>query len=149
MISAPLPLIAMLAALAGSAGATLGAIRPDTEPVVRRLIVRDEMIIHVPIRRRAMPLIEWTERKGPKCLPAGVIAGASMAGSSAIDFVLRDRSRVRAELDNDCMGLDFYGGFYVEPEGDSICAKREEIRSRAGGSCRIERFRRLEAKLKR
>ena len=69
-----------------------------------------------------------------------------MAGPSAIDFMLSDRRRVRAELDSDCMGLDFYGGFYVEPVEDSICAKREEIRLRAGGSCRIERFRRLEAK---
>ena len=137
-----------IATLVASAGAALGAIGPDPEPVVRRLIVRDEVIIHVPIRRRALPLVEWVEREGPKCLPAEVIAGAAMAGPSTIDFVLHDRRRVRAELDSDCMGLDFYGGFYVEPEGNSICARRAEIRSRAGGSCRIERFRRLEPKLK-
>ena len=148
MISPSLPLIAILAALAASAGAALGEIEPDPEPVVRRLIVRDELILHVPIRRRAPLLVEWVERKGPKCLPAAIITGASMAGPSAIDFVLGDRRRVRAELDSDCMGLDFYGGFYVEPEGDSVCARREEIRSRAGGSCRIERFHRLEPKLK-
>jgi hypothetical protein len=148
MVLPSLPLIAILTALAASAGAALGAIEQGAEPVVRRLMVRDELIIHVPIRRRALPPIEWIERKGPKCLPAAIIAGASMAGPSAIDFVLRDRQRVRAELDSDCMGLDFYGGFYVEPEGDSVCAKRDEIRSRAGGSCRIERFRRLEPKIK-
>jgi len=148
MLSSSIPLIAILAALAASTGAALAAIGPDAEPVVRRLIVRNELIIHVPIQRRAPLLVEWVERKGPKCLPAATIAGASMAGPSAVDFVLSDRRRVRAELDSDCMGLDFYGGFYVEPEGGSVCARREEIRSRAGGSCRIERFHRLEPKLK-
>lgn len=139
---------AAIATIAFSAGATLGAIGPDPEPMVRRLVVRDEMIIHVPIRRGLLPRIRWVERKGPKCLPAEGIAGAAMAGPSAIDFVLSDRRRVRAELASDCMGLDFYGGFYIEPRADAICAKREEIRSRAGGSCLIERFRRLDPKSK-
>jgi len=148
MISSSFPLIAIIVSLAASAGAALGSIGPEAEPVVRRLIVREEMIIHVPIRRRAPLLVDWIERKGPKCLPAAIIAGAAMAGPSAVDFVLSDRRRVRAELDRNCMGLDFYDGFYVEPEGDAICAKREEIRVRAGGSCRIERFHRLEPRLR-
>ena len=71
------------------------------------------------------------------------------AGPYAADFVLRDRSRVRARLDSDCDGLDFYGSFYVEPRGAKVCAKRDEIRSRVGGSCRIERFRTLVPTLKR
>jgi hypothetical protein len=77
-----------------------------------------------------------------------MIAGAAMVSPSAIDFLLRDRSRVRARLESDCAGLDFYGGFYVEPQGRAVCAKREEIRSRAGSTCRIERFRSLQAKYK-
>ena len=44
--------------------------------------------------------------------------------------------------------LDFYGGFYLQPDDDRICAKRETIRSRVGGSCRIERFRLLEPQVK-
>ena len=60
-----------------------------------------------------------------------------------------DRSRVRAKIDDDCPAIDFYGGFYLQPEDDRVCAKRDEIRSRMGGSCRIERFRSLEARLKR
>ena len=118
-------------------------------PVVQRLTVREDMIIHVPIAQRRDPPFKWVERKGPKCLPAGMIAGAALVSPSAIDFVMRDRSRVRARFDGDCAGLDFYGGFYVEPQGQAVCAKREEIRSRAGSTCRIERFRRLEAKYKR
>ena len=106
------------------------------------------LVIHIPIGRRP-PLVEWVERKGPKCLPASMIAGAAMPGPTSIDFVLRDRRRFRAELDGDCAGLDFYGGFYVEPEDGAVCAKREEIRSQAGSTCRIERFRSLVPTLKR
>ena len=62
---------------------------------------------------------------------------------------MADRSRVRAKIDDDCPAIDFYGGFYLQPEDDRVCAKRDEIRSRMGGSCRIERFRSLEARLKR
>ena len=46
-------------------------------------------------------------------------------------------------MDSDCPALDFYGGFYLQPDDERICAKRETIRSRVGGSCRIERFRLL------
>lgn len=121
----------------------------DQPTSVQRMVVRDEIIIHVPIGMRPPPMIEWIERKGPKCLPAAMIAGASIAGPSQVDFVLRDRSRFRAELGEDCRGLDFYGGFYVEPNDDAVCAGREEIRSRAGASCRIDKFRRLVPRLKR
>ena len=147
MIISASPLFSLFASFA----AWLGVAGPQaTEaPIARRMIVRDEFLIYVPIGNRRAPLIEWTERKGPKCLPVAALAGASLAGPSTIDFVLRDRSRVRARLDSNCYGLDFYGSFYVEPRGAQLCAKRDEIRSRMGGSCRIERFRRLVPKLKR
>ena len=116
---------------------------------VQRMMVRDEIILNVPIAQRRRPGLVWVEHKGPKCVSSAMIAGAAMADQSSIDFVLRDRSRVRAEFDNDCEGLDFYGSFYIEPKDGAVCAKREEIRSRAGSTCRIERFRRLEAKYKR
>lgn len=121
----------------------------EAQPVVSRMVIRDELVIHVPIRQRPRAMIEWVERKGPKCLPASMIAGAALAGPSSIDFMLRNRRRVRAELDSDCAGLDFYGGFYVEPEDGAVCARREEIRTQAGSSCRIDRFRSLVPTLKR
>lgn len=118
-------------------------------PVVQRMTVSDTIILHVPIAPRRMPRLEWAERKGPKCVSAAMIAGAALASPSSIDFVMRDRSRVRAEFDSDCAGLDYYDGFYLEPADGAVCAKREEIRSRAGSTCRIERFRRLEPRFKR
>ena len=144
----PPSLIALIVSLSVWLGVTSDA-QPDPRQVVQRMVVRDEIIIHVPIAQRRLPMFDWVEHKGPKCLSAAMIAGAAMASQSTIDFVLRDRRRVRAELDSDCAGLDFYGGFYVEPQDGAVCAKREEIRSRAGSTCRIERFRSLEPRFKR
>src|SRR4030095_858322 len=111
--------------------------------VVRRVIVEDEVIFRVPIRPRVSPPIEWIEHKGPKCIPANMLAGAILSGPSSIDFVLRNRQRVRALMDTDCPALDFYRNFYLQPDDDYVCAKRETIRSRVGGSCRIEKFKTL------
>lgn len=119
------------------------------QPVVRRIMVQDELIIRIPVRPpRVRQPIEWVESKGPKCLSSRYIAGATLSAPSSIDFLLRDRSRLRARIDDRCPALDFYDGFYLEPEDDRICAKREEIKTRMGGSCRIERFRTLTPKPK-
>ena len=117
------------------------------DSVVRRVVIREEVIWRIPVRPRRSPAIEWKEHKGPKCLAAGRIAGAMLSGPSSIDFVMRDRTRFRAELDNECPALDFYRDFYLQPEDEQVCARREEVKSRVGGSCLIQRFRRLEAKV--
>ena len=122
---------------------------PAEQQVVRRMVIRDEVILRIPIRPRRSPAIEWKEGKGPRCLDADRIAGAMLSGPSSIDFVLTDRRRFRAQLDNECPALDFYKGFYLQPDDERICAKREYIRSRVGGDCRIERFRSLTPQLKR
>jgi hypothetical protein len=134
----------MLIAFLGLIPALLGmaAEQPAENQVVRRVIVQDEVIFRIPIRPRVSP-IEWVEHKGPKCIPANMLAGAIMSGPSSIDFVLRNRQRVRAKMDSDCPALDFYDSFYLQPDDDFICAKRETIRIRSGGSCRIEKFRSL------
>ncbi len=143
----PASFAALLASLSAWLSVSLG-LTTDARPVVQRMIVRDEIVIHIPIAQRH-PTLRWIERKGPKCLPANMISGAAMASASTIDFVMRDRRRIRAKLDSDCAGLDFYGGFYVEPQAGAVCARREEIRSRAGSACRIEAFRALKPKYKR
>ena len=139
-----LSFLGLLPALLG-----LSAEQPVEQQGVRRMVVRDEIILRIPVRPRLSTAIEWKERKGPKCVDADQIAGAMLSGPSSIDFVLRDRRRVRAQMDDECPALDFYRGFYLQPDDERICAKRETIRSRVGGSCRIERFRALEPKVKR
>ena len=122
---------------------------PAEQQVVRRMVIRDEVILRIPIRPRMSPAIEWKEGKGPRCLDTDRLAGAMYSGPSSIDFVLRDRRRFRAYMDSECPAIDFYGGFYLQPDDERICAKRDYVRSRVGGDCRIERFRSLTPQLKR
>lgn len=108
---------------------------------VRSIVVEDQLIIRVPVR--PPPPMEWIEKKGPKCVPSPAIRGAFLSGSDHVDFVLAGRRLLRAELDDDCPALDFYGGFYLSSGDGRICAGRDAIHSRVGASCRIERFRQL------
>ena len=90
--------------------------------------------------------VEWKEGKGPRCVPARAILGASLLGQNSVDLILKNRSRLRAELGSRCPALDYYYGFYITPNPDGmICADRDIIRSRVGGECEIERFRTLQA----
>lgn len=115
---------------------------------VTRLMVQDEVIMRVTIEPRPMRPVEWIERKGPKCIPLTGMRAALISGPEQIDFIFANHARVRARLDENCPALDFYGTFYLQPGGDSLCAGRDAIHSRMGGSCTIERFRQLEPRLK-
>ena len=130
-----LSLLSWLTALVGVEG-----YQPVT---VSRLVVQQELILRVPVIRQRVRPVRWEEKKGPKCIGAGQIVAAALADERSVDFLLTDRSRVRARMDDDCPTLDFYGNFYIQPKDERICAKRDEIRSRIGGSCRIEKFRRM------
>lgn len=109
---------------------------------VSTLVVQDEMIIRVPVRPPPGRL-EWVEREGPRCLVAGAIRGAVQSGPDHVDFVTVRGRRFRAEFEEDCPAIDFYEGFYLKPEDHRVCAGRDAIRSRMGGSCTIARFRQL------
>jgi hypothetical protein len=131
-----LPLLSWLATLAG-----IELMQPVA---VSRLVVQEEVILRVPVirPRRARP-IRWEEKKGPRCIDPDQIVAATLGEERSVDFLLNDRSRIRARMDDDCPTLDFYGNFYIQPRDEQVCAKRDEIRSRMGGSCRIEKFRRM------
>jgi hypothetical protein len=116
---------------------------------VTRLIIQDEVILRIPVQPRPlMPEMEWVEKKGPKCVPVAAIQRALLSGSEQVDFVLFNRARIRAQFDEDCPALDFYGGFYLQLEDDRLCAKRDAIHSRIGTSCTIGRFKQLVPKLR-
>lgn len=119
-----------------------GAAPPADEPRVRSLVLQDELIMRIPVRPPSRQF-EWVEHEGPKCIYARAIRGALLSGSDSVDFITVRRRRLRAELSQDCPALDFYGGFYLKPEDARICAGRDVIRSRMGGSCQIERFKQL------
>jgi len=116
---------------------------------VTRLIVQDEVIMRVPVQPHPfLPEIAWVEHKGPKCIPTANIRRALLSGPTQVDFIFANRERVRAQFDEDCPALDFYGGFYLQSADDRLCARRDAIHSRIGGSCTIERFKQLEPKLR-
>ena len=139
-----LAFLGLIPALFGMAG------DPPSPPRqgVRRVVINQELVISIPIRPRPMQRVDWIEKKGPKCIEADRLAGAMWSGPRSIDFVLRDRSRIRAVMDDECPALDFYRGFYLQPDDERVCAKRETIRKRDGGTCRIERFWRLVPQVK-
>ncbi len=121
-----------------------------------QVTISGRIIIRVPskLRDNATPMqqltpprpIEWAEKKGPKCIAADQLGGAIVAGDY-VDLVLRGGDRVRAQLDGDCSGLGYYGGFYVKPSPDGqICAGRDSIRTRSGDRCTIKKFKKLVAK---
>ena len=117
---------------------------------VTRLVIQDEVILRVPLLPRPfLPQFDWQERKGPKCIPIAAIQRAFLTDTQQIDIVLVNHARMRAKLDEDCPGLDFYGDFYLQPQDDRICAERDAIQSRMGGSCTIERFKQLIPKFRR
>lgn len=135
------------------------AITPASTPredklAFAQLIIREQIIVRVPVRRgpvAARPQkVDWDERGGPDCVSARDIAGASLANQSSVDLLLRDGDRLRARLESSCPALDYYYGFYIRPNQDGrICADRDAIHSRVGGSCEIDSFKRLKAKPQR
>jgi hypothetical protein len=128
----------------------LFAAEPSAIQGVTRVIVQDELIVRIPVQPRTYgPPIEWVEHKAPKCIPIAAIRGALLTGPEQVDFVIGNGARVRAKLDEDCPALDFYAGFYLQPQDERLCIGRDAIHSRMGGSCTIERFRQLIPKLRR
>jgi hypothetical protein len=131
-------LLALFAAQTGPA--------PQT---VTRMVVEQTVIWRVPLQPRpVMAQIEWTERGGPKCIAVGRIRRALLSGPEHVDFVFARGGRIRAEFDEDCPALDYYGNFYLQPQDGRLCAGRDAVHSRMGGSCTIGRFRQLVPHLK-
>jgi hypothetical protein len=128
----------------------LFAAQPAAVQTVTRLVVQDEVILRIPVQPRVVgPPIDWVEKKAPKCIPTGAIRGALLSGPSQVDFILAGGTRVRAKFDEDCPSLDFYGGFYLQPQDDRLCAGRDAVHSRIGGSCTIDHFKQLVARIHR
>ncbi len=131
----------------------LAAGAPAAAPPARpaqygQTVVREQVIIR--FRQTPPTRVEWREGKGPKCVPARAIAAATLVGKSSVDLIMRNRQRIRARLESSCPALDYYYGFYITPNPDGmVCEDRDNIRSRMGGACEIDRFRSLEPVVRR
>lgn len=108
----------------------------------RQVIVRTVRVR--PTRASAAAPVMWREARRVQCVPVKAIAGAALLGQDSVDFVLKDRRRIRARLDAACPALDYYQGFYLTPGEDGmLCAARDFVRSRMGRECGIQRLRLL------
>lgn len=118
-------------------------------PVSSVVVVREQRVLRIPLRPTTAlpvprPLTEWKEGRAPRCLARSSIAAATVNGLKDVDFILRDRRRIRARLQNSCPALDYYQGFYLKPTSDgNVCQDRDSIHARSGGECQIDRFRTL------
>lgn len=146
MISGRLPPLLSVGGAVASIAALLwpipaGADSAGTE--FAQITIEQSLIVRVPRRAPVRPL-KWKAKKGPKCVAMNAIAGAAVVADDAIDLALKGGQRLRARFSSNCPALDYYSGFYILPTDDGrICAGRDMIRTRAGGQCEIERFRRL------
>ena len=142
----PVTLLALAAPAAAAMGDGEGGV------LLAQLTVHERIIIRVPrmqpsVSRSPTPPAErWKEKKGPKCVAASALAGAMISQPGSVDLILAGGQRLRAKIDEDCGPLDYYSGFYLRPATDGeICANRDVIRVRSGGSCEIEGFKKLVA----
>ncbi len=143
-----LPLLMMFAVAASSPlSPALGEPEGQTS-ITGRIVVRVESTKTAAMRAPAP--VRWIEKNGPKCVTANQLAGAIVNGADSVDLVLKGGTRVRAQLDNDCAALGYYGGFYLKSASDGqVCANRDTIRTRAGDSCSIGKFKKLIAKMEK
>lgn len=139
--------------LAGAAALMMlvfGGAAEDGDPArplqFAQVTVRQQIVIRSRTPPGGSSQVSWREGRGPRCVPMRAVIGATQPARNSVDLLMRDRSRVRARLENGCTALDFYSGFYVNGTPDGmICADRDAVRSRMGGECEIEQFRSLTA----
>lgn len=118
-----------------------------TEIRIQRMVVRVPRTPTAPVSMssmRALPPIQWVERRTDRCVPIQSLAAVSVTRADSVDLLLNGGRRLRARLSDDCPSLDFYAGMYLKATSDGmVCASRDTIRSRSGGQCRIKTFRSL------
>lgn len=149
----PLALFAFALPVAAGAQRTPAPSPPTPAMGVTSITVQQRMIIRVPrlpvgrapvAAPQSLPPIRWVETKADRCVPVSDLAAAAVTGADSVDLLLNGGRRLRARFDDTCPALDFYSGFYVQMAKDGkVCARRDSIRSRSGGECRIESFRSL------
>ena len=87
------------------------------------------------------PRTRLVERKADDCLPIAAIGAVQPARHTRLMLFMRDRRLFSAQLERSCTARDFYSGFYVERNDDGmICIDRDELQSRTGSKCEVERL---------
>ncbi len=75
------------------------------------------------------------------CVSAESIVGVRAMRDNRLLLFTRNQQILTASLERDCSAQAFYSGFYVERNADGqICARRDQLQSRAGSSCAVSGF---------
>ncbi len=73
-----------------------------------------------------------------RCVGVNHVAGAVVFGDRAVELTMSDHSRWRMNFAAACPALSFYQGFYYRRAvAGRLCAGRDAVISRAGGTCPI------------
>ena len=73
-----------------------------------------------------------------RCIGVDHVAGAVVFGDRAVELTMADHSRWRMAFDAACPALSFYQGFYYRRAvAGHLCAGRDAVISRSGGTCPI------------
>lgn len=88
----------------------------------------------------------FEEREMERCVPMSGISGVQTGTGNRLLLFLRDDRIVSINLERACRARDFYSGFYIERSEDGqLCVGRDELQSRSGAKCEVERMRQLVA----
>lgn len=124
----------------------------------RQVRIEQRVIIRISPQRRSSrtPLLaelpqrglntRFEEREMERCLPVNRISGVQTGNGNRLLLFMRDQRIISVNLERACRARDFYSGFYVERSEDGqLCADRDELQSRSGAKCDIERMTQLVA----
>ncbi|MDY7097847.1 MAG: hypothetical protein SXU28_06895 [Pseudomonadota bacterium] len=104
---------------------------------------RRNMLAQLPQRTLST---RYKEQKAKKCLKVNDIAGVQTGSGNRLLLFLRDSKIMSVNLEKACRARDFYSGFYVErAEDGKVCVDRDQLQSRNGARCEIDRMMRLVA----
>ena len=83
-------------------------------------------------------------RARTRCIGVDHVAGAVVFGDRAVELTMANHSRWRMTFDAACPALGFYQGFYYRRAvAGHLCASRDAVISRAGGTCTIASISRI------
>ena len=128
------------------------------EQIARQVRIEQRVIIRISPQRPANrnPLLarlpqrglntRFEERDMEACVPVGRIQGVQTGTGNRLLLFLQDQRIVSVHLERACRAREFYSGFYVERSEDGqLCVDRDQLQSRSGARCDVERMTQLVA----
>lgn len=139
------PAVSPLDAFHGSQ--TVRQVRIEQRVIIRitpqRQSNRNNLLAQLPQRELST---RYEEREIARCLPVSGISGVQTGDGNRLLLFLRDQRVITVNLERACRAREFYSGFYIERNEDGqFCVDRDELQSRSGAKCEVERMRQLVA----